>query len=132
MPKQAYETIVFGYKKGGSEFVKTFQTMHSRMLVIDYDPDVIDILTRQNIDFLYGDVNDAELLEELDISKLKMIIVSITDFSTNAYILQLMNRENPSCVVICHAENITEAAELYTLGASYVMLPHYINGKREN
>lgn len=128
--KRAYETIVFGYKKGGSEFIKTFQAMHSRMLVIDYDPDVIDILTKQNIDFLYGDVNDAELLEELDISKLKMIIVSITDFSTNAYILQLMNRENPSCVVICHAENITEAAELYTLGASYVMLPHYIGSEK--
>ncbi len=129
-PKRAYEAVVFGYKKGGSEFVKTFHSMGSRFIVIDYDPDVIDTLNRDNIEYLYGDTNDSELLEELDISKLKMAVISITDFSTNTYILQLMNRLNPSCVVICHSENIAEAAELYTLGASYVMLPHYIGSEK--
>lgn len=129
-PKRAFEAIVFGYKKGGSEFVKTFHGMNSRFIVVDYDPDVIDTLSKDNIEFMYGDINDAELLEELDLSKLKIAVISITDFSTNAYILQLMNRDNPSCVVICHSENIAEAAELYTLGASYVMLPHYIGSEK--
>lgn len=128
--KKAYESVVFGYSKGGAEFIKTFIAMRSRLLVVDYNPDVIDILNKQNIDYLYGDVNDAELFEEIDISKLKIVVVTITDFATNAYLLQLLNREAPSCVVICHAENIAEAAELYTLGASYVILPHYIGSEK--
>jgi Kef-type K+ transport system membrane component KefB len=128
--KRAYEAIVFGYRKGGAEFIKTFTAMHSKLLVIDYDPDVIDSLARQNTDFLYGDVNDAELLEDVDLSRLKMVVITITDFSTNAFLLQLFERENPTCVIICHAENLSEAAELYTLGASYVMLPHYIGSEK--
>jgi Kef-type K+ transport system membrane component KefB len=130
MPKRAYEAIIFGYKKGGAEFVKTFQSMNSKFLVIDYDPDVIDIMNRDSVDYLYGDVNDAELLDELDLSRLKIVIITITDFTTNTFLLQLLNRTNPNCVVICHSENINHAAELYTLGASYVMLPHYIGSEK--
>lgn len=128
--KRAYEAILFGYKKGGSEFVKTFKSMNTRFIVIDYDPDVIDVMNRDEIDYLYGDANDGELLEELDLSKLKIVVVTMTDFQTNTYILQLIDRVNPACVVICHSENINHAAELYTLGASYVMLPHYIGSEK--
>jgi len=130
MVKRSYEVILFGYKKGGNEFVKTFQSMNSKFIVIDYDPDVIDIMNRDDIDYLYGDVTDSELLEELDLSKLKMVVITITEFNTNAYLLQLMERVNPSCVVLCHSENLHDAAELYTLGASYVMLPHYIGSEK--
>lgn len=129
-PKRAYEAILFGYKKGGHEFVKTFENMKAKIIVVDYDPDVIDTLTERNVDYLYGDANDSELLEELDVSKLKIVIVTLSDFNTNAYLLQLMNRLNPNCVVICHSDTVDHAAELYTLGASYVMLPHYIGNEK--
>jgi Trk K+ transport system NAD-binding subunit len=128
--KRAYDSLLFGYKKGGSEFVKTFKTMGSKFLVVDYDPDVIDIMNRDGIDYLYGDVMDGELLEELDLSKLKLVVITITDFNTNSYILQLFERLNPACVVICHSDNIVEATELYALGSSYVVLPHYIGSEK--
>jgi hypothetical protein len=41
-----------------------------------------------------------------------------------------MERINSSAVVICHADNVNEAAELYELGASYVMMPHYIGSEK--
>ena len=128
--QRAFEAIVFGYKKGGQEFVKTFRSMQTKFIVVDYDPDVIDTLNSKNVDYLYGDANDAELLEELDLTKLKIVVITLSDFATNAFLLQLLERTNPSCVIICHADNIHEAAELYTLGASYVMLPHYIGNER--
>jgi Trk K+ transport system NAD-binding subunit len=127
---RSYEAIIFGYKKGGSEFVKTFQSMKTKFIVVDYDPDVVDILNGRNVDYLYGDANDAELLEELDLSKLKIVVITLSDFNTNAYILQLLERTNPQCVIICHSDSIHKAAELYTLGASYVMLPHYIGNEK--
>jgi Kef-type K+ transport system membrane component KefB len=129
-PKRAYDAILFGYRKGGHEFVKTPSSMNSRFIVVDYDPEVIDVLNNTNIDYLYGDANDAELLEELDLTKLKLIVITITDFATNTYLLQQIERTNPHCVIICHSESVHEAAELYTLGASYVMLPHYIGNER--
>lgn len=128
--KKLYEAALFGYKKGGSEFIKTFQSMNSKFIVVDYDPDVVDIMNKSAIDYLYGDINDPELLDELDFTKLKIAVITITDFTTNTFVLGLLNKINPSCVVICHSENINEAAELYTLGASYVMLPHYIGSEK--
>jgi hypothetical protein len=45
-------------------------------------------------------------------------------------LLRTIDNLNPNCVVICHADSITEAAELYEAGASYVMLPHYIGSEK--
>jgi hypothetical protein len=128
--KRSYEALLFGYKKGGMEFVKTFRAMKCKFVVVDYDPDVIDTLNNLNIEYLYGDANDAELLEELDLSKLKIVVITMTDFHSNAYVLQLMKRMNTNCVIICHADNVHEATKLYAFGASYVMLPHYIGNER--
>jgi hypothetical protein len=41
-----------------------------------------------------------------------------------------MERINPHSVVICHADNVAQAAQLYELGASYVMMPHYIGSEK--
>lgn len=129
MSKRAYEAIVFGYKKGGYEFVKTFESINKKFVVIDYDPDVIDTLNEKNIDYLYGEATDTELLEEFDLTRLKIVVITISDFNINLLLLQLLERMSPNCVVICHSESIHEAAELYALGASYVMLPHYIGNE---
>jgi hypothetical protein len=32
--------------------------------------------------------------------------------------------------MICHADNKDEAVELYELGATYVMIPHFIGSER--
>jgi Kef-type K+ transport system membrane component KefB len=128
--KQDNEMLLFGYKKGGSEFVKVFNKLGKRFTVIDYDPDVIDSLEKSDTSYLYGDMTDLELLEEANIHSVKLVVCVITDFDTNKFILRTLEQLNPSCVTVLHADSITEAAELYELGASYVMLPHYIGSEK--
>ena len=125
-----YPLVLLGYHHGGHEFVKTFRNMHKRFLVVDYDPDVIELMEQQKVDYLYGDVTDRELLDEANIEKAKLIVSTISEHSTNVFLVNLIESVNPGAVIICHADNLEEATELYDLGASYVMIPHYIGSEK--
>lgn len=125
-----YQLILFGYHHGGHEFIKTFKEMHKRFLVIDYDPDVIDILVRQKINYLYGDATDTELLREANIDKAKLVVSTINDNQTNLFLIKILEEINPNAAIICHANNIKQATALYAAGASYVMIPHHIGSER--
>lgn len=127
---KVYPLILFGYKKGGHEFIKTFKNMKKPFVVVDYSPDVIEFLSRQHIECLYGDATDRELLAELHMSKAKLVVSTITDQPTNVSLLRYVMRHNNKAVFICHAGDYNEAAELYEHGAAYVMLPHFIGSER--
>ncbi len=125
-----YQYVLLGYHHGGHEFIKTFQSMKKRFLVIDYDPEVIDILEHQKVDFLYGDATDLELLQEAGIDKTKLIVSTIVDHDANLFIISSLQKINPSVVTVVHADNIGQATELYDAGASYVMIPHHIGSEK--
>ncbi len=124
------ELVLFGYKRGGHEFVKVFKSLKKKFVIIDYDPTVIDELEQAKVNFLYGDASDNELLEEANISKVKMVVSTITEFESNVSLANTLDRINPGAVFICHADSLEQAAELYDLGVSYVMLPHYIGSEK--
>jgi len=124
------ESLIIGYTKGGTEFVKVFKAMKKRFAVVDYNPEIIDVLAERSINHLYGDVTDLEFLEEVNIHDAKMIVSVLTNFETNSFLLRALESKRSNSMFICHANSRTEAAHLYELGAEYVMLPHYIGSEK--
>ena len=125
-----YELVLLGYQKGGHEFVKAFRQLSKKFVVIDYDPEVIDILEQRKIHHIYGDATDVELLEEAKVAKAKLVVSTITDFQANISLLDFLEHKNSEAVVIAQADNPIQAAKLYEAGASYVILPHFIGGEK--
>lgn len=125
-----YRLVLFGYHKGGHEFVNTFRDMKKKYVVIDYDPEVIETLERQHISHIYGDATDYELLEEINIGKAEMVVSIIPGFTTNRELLKYYLKKNPQGIFICHASDLDNAAALYENGASYVMLPRHIGNEK--
>ena len=128
--KQRYDMVLFGYKKGGSEFIKVMEQMKKSFVVIDYDPEVIDIMTHQNIDFVYGDATDIELLGEVHLAGAKLVVSTISDHPTNIFLARWLERVNANAVFVCAAETAEQASNLYEEGAAYVMMPHYIGSEK--
>ncbi len=128
--KHNFDLMLFGYQKGGHEFVKVFKSLKKPFVVIDYDPEIIDTLEHQQINYVYGDAADVELLEEVGLDHAKLIVSTISDHETNTFLTKLLEEINPHAVLILHAETVEEAAELYELGASYVVIPHYIGSEK--
>lgn len=126
----SYRLILFGYHRGGHEFINTFRHMKQRFLVVDYDPSVIELLQNKRIPAIYGDATDAELLEEVGIQNARLVVSTITDFGTNQELIKHLNFYNPDAVIVCNAGSYEEALQLYELGCSYVMIPHYAGSER--
>lgn len=127
-----YPLILFGYKNGGSQYVKTFRGLKKKFVVVDYDPEVIDDLHRRDIDHMYGDVTDPELLAEIHMDGAELIVNTISEQSINEPLVRYIRKKNKDAVVVCYADSYNQAAELYRLGATYVMLPHFIGSERLN
>jgi Kef-type K+ transport system membrane component KefB len=128
--KRHYELVLIGYQKGGQEFLKLFRQLKKRHVVVDYDPAVIDTLEHLDAEYLYGDVTDPELLEELNLEASRLIISTITDLPTNMLLAEWLEHNNTHAVFIATADSSEEAAELYGKGVAYVILPHYIGSEK--
>lgn len=127
-----FQLILFGYHKGGREFIKTFQHSNKPFLIVDYDPTVIDMLDRNGIPNLYGDATDLELLDEVGVEHAKLLVSLLGNFELNKTFIAQLEARNPHAVIIARADTIKQATELYELGASYVMMPHYIGSEKLN
>ncbi len=125
-----YDMILFGYNKGGQEFVRVMEQMKKKYVVVDYDPEVIDTLEHQQINYLYGDVTDLELLEELNMASAKLVVSTVSDHDTNLFLVRWLEKVNPHAVFVCAADTATQASSLYEEGAAYVMMPHYIGSEK--
>lgn len=128
--KHHFDLVLLGYQKGGQEFLKAFLQLKRNYVVVDYDPSVIDTLEHKGIDYLYGDVTDPEMLEELNLVHSKLIISTITDLAINVMLADWLEANNPHAVFIATADTSDEAAELYGKGVAYVILPHYIGSEK--
>jgi hypothetical protein len=125
-----FDMVLFGYNRGGQEFIRVMGQLKKRFVVIDYDPEVIDTLERKNINFLYGDATDMELLTEINMEKVRMVVSTIGDNEINLFLLRWLEKNNPLAVFVCAADTAEQASKLYEEGASYVMMPHYIGSEK--
>jgi Kef-type K+ transport system membrane component KefB/Trk K+ transport system NAD-binding subunit len=128
--REHFELALFGYHKGGREFLDVFLQLKKSYVVVDYDPDVIDVLETKEYRYVYGDATDLELLSEINLDTSKLVVSMITDFPTNQFLANWLAKHNPHAVYICTADTIEQSAELYSLGVSYVILPHFLGTEK--
>jgi len=124
-----YPLVLFGYRQGGSIFVRSFRKMKKPFIVVDYNPDVIETLERQHINHLYGDVTDLELLDEIDIHHSELVVSTLENADINCMLAEHITKANKQAIFICHAARLDDADALYKAGATYVMMPQYIGSQ---
>lgn len=120
------DAIIFGYDRVGHEFVSVIVEVSSNYLVVDYNPQSIKRLQKQQIPFRYGDAEDVEFLQDIGFQSARLIVSSIPDHATNLLLVRLYRKENPVGIIVVLAHQLKEAEELYMAGASYVVMPHHL------
>ncbi len=129
VPQEYYDIVLFGSNRIGHSFIKVFKRAKAKFLVVDYNPQIIEELKKENIDCIYGDAEDTEFLEELHLDSAKMVISTIPDIDTNVYIVEKVEKKNPSVVTLAVSHSIEGAYRLYKVGVDYVIMPHFLGGK---
>jgi hypothetical protein len=98
----------------------------SQLLVIDFNPLVLQELKRRGIKCLYGDVAHMDTLHHAQIHSAKIVACTISDAilrgTTNIRLLQQARRLCPNAQIIAAADNISSALELYEQGADFVYI----------
>ncbi|HET7004641.1 MAG TPA: cation:proton antiporter [Candidatus Binatia bacterium] len=96
------------------------------ILVIDFNPQVLQELKRRNIKCVYGDIAHMDTLHHARIQSAKIVACTISDAilrgTSNLRLLQLARRLSPHARVIVAADGISSAIDLYERGADFVYI----------
>ena len=127
--EEAPEVILFGFDRVGHDFIEAFKKLGKSYVVVDYNPEMITQLEDTKVPFKYGDVEDVEFLRELQLTEIKLCVSTIPDVKVNSLLIKNIKQVNKHAIIIVRARERYEAKELYALGATYVVMPHYLGAK---
>ncbi len=123
-----YDIILFGYNRVGYDFVHAFKKIKKKFLIIDYNPEAINELSKAGLDCKYGDASDTEFLDELNLDKVKLIASTMPNTDSNLLVIEKTRKVNKKAIIIVISHSIDEAHALYNAGATYVVMPHFLGG----
>ena len=129
VPRKRHEVILCGYNRIGYSIVNTLRKMKKKLLVVDFNPEVIRKLIDEKIPCIYGDVGDLEILERINLRTASMVISTVPKKRDNLLLIKKTKEENKKTLVFVTTSHIENALKLYDAGADYVVLPHFLGGE---
>ena len=121
--------LLIGAHRIGGAIIKELEKQKQKLIVIDHNPEIIKALTDKKITSIYGDVLSPEILNKVNIKKLKLVICTQPGYEENLIILKKIKKSNRRTKVIVTGQRISETLELYEKGADYVITPKIIAGQ---
>jgi len=83
-----YDAIVIGAGRFGGAIISVLVEKGASLFVVDQDPRLLSAVASGDVDTLYGDVNEPELVAGLPLHETDTVICAVPTFSTN---LMLVN-----------------------------------------
>ncbi len=105
-----------------------------KLLIIDFDPDIVKKMSKKGYHVLYGDISDREIFDLANIFQARLVISTSPVLKDNLTLLEEINTyfkdsKMPKPRIVVRAETEEDALVLYENGADYVILPHFTAGK---
>lgn len=130
----AKRILLVGFQRTGQSIA-----MHlpkDEVLVMEYDPDMSQLLEREGYGHLFADASDPDIFDEMDLSAVRLAIMTGPSFEDNVAFMKHMQEENDRrskanehhLRVVLRAEDDHDAEACYAAGADYVLLPHFTSG----
>lgn len=130
MPRRKRNQVILcGYNRIGYSVVKTIKRLKRRLLVVDFNPEVIRKLMKEKIACMYGDIGDIEVLERLNLKDASMVVSTIPTKRDNLMLIRKAKEANKDVIIFVAANQVEDALSFYDAGADYVILPHFIGGE---
>lgn len=111
------------------KFLKVKEKDLEQIVVIDFNPTIIKTLKASGFNTVFGDITDPELLEELELSRAKLVVITDVDVSDCANFIKFAKNKNYKGPVVAATYWLHDAIRLYEIGADYVVVPETVGGK---
>jgi len=122
--------ILIGFHRIGRSIA--FNLPKENLLVVDFDPEAIEILKKYGYEYLFGDISDPEIFERSNIKDAELVISTDPDFTDNLNLLKeinLLKEAGKKIKIVLRAEDENEVEALYKKGADYVIFPQFTSGQ---
>ncbi len=121
--------ILCGHNRIGYSILRDLGKVKKKVLVIDYNPEVISRMVDEGYHCIYGEVTDDEVIERMNLKHAKIVISTVPELAANIFLMKKIREVNKRAKVMVTADDIDQALILYEHGADYVILPHFLGGE---
>jgi len=122
--------VVIGAHRMASRIIEILKQKHKNFVVVDFNPERVSELRRENITCIYGDYGNVHVLGTLNISKAKIVISTVPNLNDNLRLIKMSKEFNKNIIVIVATHNAFDALLLYKDGADFVIFPEYLSGQK--
>lgn len=114
------EVIIAGFGRFGQIIGRLLIANGVRPVVLDQDPDQIEMLRRFGYQVYYGDATRLDLLHAAGAEKARLLVNAIDDIEANLKLTDLVRESFPNIRIIARARNVSHYVELKTRGVDIV------------
>lgn len=122
--------IICGFGRVGRQVGSEFDTAGIQYVVIDNNTELPDLYETENILHIVGDATSDETLQEAGIAAAKGLIACSDSDVANVYITLSARSLNREFLIVSRASTVDTERKLIIAGASHVISPSLISGKR--
>ncbi len=119
--------IILGAGRSGKYLAGTLSKL-TPVVVVDHDPNVIAYFRKQDIDAVYGNAHNPEILEKMHAERARLLVCALPDMDEAQYIVNYSKHHFPKLKIFAKANYYEDAWKLYKAGADYVVLTEIIGG----
>lgn len=117
--------VVLGHGRVGKYICRALTFVEIPYVVVDYDHSVVRQLKDENINVIYGDPADLEVLNFAKIKEARVIIIAYSDRHMMESVVTNITSLNPKIKIICRTHHEEDSKKLKSLGAEIVIQPEF-------
>jgi len=122
--------IICGYGRIGTIIARELLATNFSIVVIDQDPERIEALEASNILYLCRDATSDEALVEAGLERATGLITAVSSDANNVFISLSARELRPDIFILARASDQSNESKLLRAGATKVVCPYQIGGKR--
>lgn len=120
--------VLIGCDSLGQIILEEISKFDKPLIVIDENPSIINYISHHGITCVFGDIEDEEILDHVNIKEADLIISTIPYNKENINLLKFLKTHNSKAITFFVAHNIQKAKELREVGADFILLAKSILG----
>ena len=127
MKKLENHVIVCGFGRVGEHICEELKKEDVPFVVIDDDPQRIEVAESKGYLFVFQDTTEAQALQRANIEKAKALIAALGDDADNLFLTITAKELNPNIMVVARVNNPQNVKKLLKAGADKAVAP-YVTG----
>jgi voltage-gated potassium channel len=128
--KLSQHYIICGFGRIGSLIADELYKNNIKCVIIERNELIIERMKTEGILYVYGDATSEEVLISAGIHNAKGIVTAVESDVDNVFIVLSARSINPDIYILSRATDSKTEAKLLKAGATKVILPYLIGGKR--